>query len=215
MSLAGVTGRTPERTSPAPTVKEHRSLKRLQVSCRYSLTTFQRLYLVFSDESGWCWFIPMRGKTSLGIVEQQDIANLKKSQMPPENRTARSHYMAELDLAPSVKALLGNATLIEDDGPAIRSASDFSYHADSYAGPNYRIVGDAGAFIDPFFSSGVHLAMASGLSAAASILSARRGEITEKEAVEWHTSRTAVSYTRFVCHHLTPLDIIKLTLIFL
>ena len=204
MSLAGAIGRTPEYTSPAPSVKDHRCLKHFQVSYRCPLIRSQHLYLVFSDESGWCWLIPLRGKTSIGIVQRQDLSNLKKSQMPPETRTARGHYLAELDRAPSIKALLENATLIEDEGPVVRSASDYSYHADSYAGPNYRIVGDAGAFIDPYFSSGVHLALAGGLSAAASILSVRRGETTEKLASEWHTSRTGISYTRFVY---TPFNI--------
>ena len=92
--LAGAIGRTVECTSLAPSVKEHHSLKHLQVSCQYLLTRFQHLYWVFSDESGWCWFIPMWGKTSLGIVQQQDLSNLKKSQMPPETRTLQGHYEA-------------------------------------------------------------------------------------------------------------------------
>lgn len=52
------------------------------------------------------------------------------------------------------------------------------------------------AFIDPFFSSGIHLAMTSGLAAAASIASAVRGEVAESDASSWYTSRVTVSYTR-------------------
>jgi hypothetical protein len=53
------------------------------------------------------------------------------------------------------------------------------------------------AFIDPFFSSGVHLAMTGGLSAAASIAASIRGECPESEAAEWHSQRVGVSYTRY------------------
>ena len=54
------------------------------------------------------------------------------------------------------------------------------------------------AFIDPFFSSGVHLAMTGALSAAASICASIRGDCKEREAARWHSSRIAVSYTRCV-----------------
>jgi flavin-dependent dehydrogenase len=52
------------------------------------------------------------------------------------------------------------------------------------------------AFIDPFFSSGIHLAMTSGLSAAASIAASIRGDCPESDAAEWHTQRVGLSYTR-------------------
>jgi len=86
----------------------------------------------------------------------------------------------------------------ETDIPTARTASDYSYSASRYAGPGYRIIGDAGAFIDPFFSSGVHLAMTGALSAAASICASVRGDCTEAEAAEWCNRRIAISYTRFL-----------------
>ena len=52
------------------------------------------------------------------------------------------------------------------------------------------------AFIDPLFSSGVHLAMTGGLSAAASIAASIRGDCPESHAAEWHTQRVGISYTR-------------------
>ncbi|KAI9511636.1 hypothetical protein F5148DRAFT_262128 [Russula earlei] len=54
------------------------------------------------------------------------------------------------------------------------------------------------ASIDPLFSSGVHLAMTSGLSAAASIAASIRGDCSESHAAEWHTQRVGVSYIRFL-----------------
>jgi len=95
--------------------------------------------------------------------------------------------------------LLDKATLKNSgQSGAIKSASDFSYSALSYAGDHYRIAGDAGAFIDPIFSSGVHLAFTAGLSAALSISASIRGLTTETEAQRWHSSKVGTSYTRFL-----------------
>ncbi|KAF8168610.1 hypothetical protein K438DRAFT_2064467 [Mycena galopus ATCC 62051] len=49
-------------------------------------------------------------------------------------------------------------------------ASDFSYLANNVAAKNYHLGGEAAAFINPFFSNGVHLAFVGGLSAALSII---------------------------------------------
>ena len=52
------------------------------------------------------------------------------------------------------------------------------------------------AFVDPFFSSGVHLAFTGALSAAITIAASIRGTATEEQAQRWHTSKVGVSYTR-------------------
>jgi len=118
--------------------------------------------------------------------------------------TLATRYQSHFALAPGLVKLIGNGVLTtkagNEDGkvdPLVRSATDFSYSAEQYAGNGYRLAGDAGAFIDPLFSSGVHLALTSGLSAAATICASIRGDCTEKEAAEWHTRRFSTSYTRF------------------
>lgn len=150
-----------------------------------------------TDESGWAWFIPLQdGVTSVGVVMNQAISIEKKGKMAESD--SLSFYHHELSRAPHIMALLVSATLVTDKGPVIRSASDYSYSATSYAGPGYRIVGDAAAFIDPFFSSGVHLALSGALSAAASICSSIRGDLSETDAYSWHNVRVGTSYTRFL-----------------
>ncbi|KAJ7215686.1 putative halogenase [Mycena haematopus] len=146
-----------------------------------------------TDETGWAWFIPLSGKVSVGVVIKEEVSRVKKSSHtgPDANK---AHYLAQLNLAPGVLRLLGDAKLADD----VKSAADYSYSASQYAGPNYRMVGDAAAFIDPFFSSGVHLAFASGLSAASSIAASIRGQCTEAEAIGFHNSKTDRSYTRFL-----------------
>lgn len=61
--------------------------------------------------------------------------------------------------------------------------------------PNDR---DIAAFIDPFFSSGIHLALTSALSAAATICASIRGDCCEEDAAMWHTRRMSTSYTRYL-----------------
>lgn len=178
-----------------------------------------------SDESGWAWFIPLhKGLTSVGIVMDQKQLGLRSrasssagtsTSLPAGMRhrslsirtssTLAERYLGMLPLAPGVVELIGDGELVsvgeegmDEEGPAVKSASDYSYSADTYAGPGWRVIGDAGAFIDPFFSSGVHLAFTGALSAAASIAASLRGDCSESEAALWHSSRVAISYTRFL-----------------
>jgi flavin-dependent dehydrogenase len=90
--------------------------------------------------------------------------------------------------------LIGDAKLT----PNLRSASDYSYSSSCYAFPYARVVGDAGCFIDPFFSSGAHIAMTGGLSAAATISAAIRGDCSEEVAAQWHSNKITESYARFL-----------------
>ncbi|OBZ66952.1 Tryptophan 2-halogenase [Grifola frondosa] len=117
------------------------------------------------DESGWAWFIPLHdGSTSVGVVMDQDTSIAKKKAVRQcvdgDIDTLKKHYLEELDRAPGLIRLLGDAKLRTSYGTdTIKSASDYSYSATKYAGDHYRLIGDAAAFIDPFFSSGVHLAL--------------------------------------------------------
>lgn len=98
------------------------------------------------------------------------------------------------DLAPQISEMLEDAEIVDD----IKQASDWSYSASAYAGPHLRLAGDAGCFIDPYFSSGVHLALVSGLSAALTIQASRRGQCDEFTAAKWHTGKVTEGYTRFL-----------------
>ncbi|TFY67299.1 hypothetical protein EVG20_g3988 [Dentipellis fragilis] len=178
-------------------------------------------FQALTDESGWAWFIPLHdGTTSVGIVMDQKVFNQRAKETTSSDSTMGNlltRYHAALELAPEVIALIGSGTLTkgkghrgtpteaelnsnseEDSVPVIRTASDFSYSSTSYGGEGFRISGDAGAFIDPWFSSGIHLAMTGALSASASIAAVIRGECTEQEATAYHSQRVGVSYTRFL-----------------
>ncbi|KAJ7738145.1 putative halogenase [Mycena metata] len=145
-----------------------------------------------TDETGWCWFIPLHnGTVSVGVVLTEESSKLKKR---AQNVTLEEHYLHQLKLVPGALGLIGKGELVSD----IKSASDYSYSATNYAGPRYRLVGDAAAFIDPFFSSGVHLAFTGALSAASSIAASIKQQCSEAEAIAFHHAKVGTSYTRFL-----------------
>ncbi|KAF9049926.1 FAD binding domain-containing protein [Panaeolus papilionaceus] len=161
-----------------------------------------------TDESGWAWFIPLHdGTTSIGVVMNEKAYKRRcQEPLPPSpfhptctpfevSSMMTALYLANISLAPGLMRLVTDHSLLKES--SVRSASDFSYSAPSYAGYRYRIIGDAGAFIDPFFSSGVHLAMTSALSSAATVCASIRRHCSEDEAATWHTRRVSTSYTRF------------------
>ncbi|KFG78717.1 hypothetical protein MANI_121491 [Metarhizium anisopliae] len=144
------------------------------------------------DASGWAWFMPLHdGTRSVGIVQDQKMATEKKHELG--RPSTLDFYKQCLQMAPGIRELLSEAELI----PHVRAACDWSYTASTYHLPNARICGDAGSFIDPLFSSGVHLAITGGLSAAATISASIRGDCSEAAAGSWHSKKTVESYTRF------------------
>ena len=144
-----------------------------------------------TDGSGWTWAIPLHdGTLSVGVVVHRDICKERR-------RTAASNevYLAKsLELSPDVSSLIAGA---QQEGE-FRAWRDYSYFATSFAGRGFRLAGDAAGFIDPLFSSGVHLAFLGALSSAATISATLRGEISEDVAEKFHQRCLSQAYTRFM-----------------
>ena len=77
------------------------------------------------------------------------------------NHGAATFLARQIAQAPNIAEMLRGADLVS--GPFV--ARDWSYICD-------RLAGDAGCFVDPLFSSGVHLALMSGVLAAAYVTTA-------------------------------------------
>jgi len=106
---------------------------------------------VYWFEHGWCWLIPLQdGSTSVGAVCWPEY--LKTRRGSPEE-----FFQQTIALCPPVQARMRQAELL---GP-VRVTGNYSYRAERMYGDGYLIIGDAFAFIDPVFSTGVHLAMQS------------------------------------------------------
>lgn len=138
--------------------------------------------MVTRPDKGWFWFIPISASTiSVGVVVPIAVykANVKKT---AEDTLA--HFVAE---TPAAAQLVAEARPVT---PA-RFDADYSYLHSRHAGDRFALVGDAGAFLDPIFSTGVLMAMQSGIEAAEVVsqglrdgdLSARRFAAYERQLV--------------------------------
>ncbi|KAL4734482.1 hypothetical protein BDV11DRAFT_174721 [Aspergillus similis] len=149
-----------------------------------------------SDESGWAWLIPLHnGTTSVGIVRNQEIALSERKAFAG----LEDYYDKALKVAPMLSEIFyqGSTTMAKRVTP-VYSASDYSYSSTTYSLPYTRIIGDAGCFIDPFFSTGVHLALTGGLAAGATIAASIKGDVSEEAAASWHSARIRQGFARFL-----------------
>jgi flavin-dependent dehydrogenase len=114
---------------------------------------------IFWFEHGWFWLIPLAdGTTSVGAVCWPYYLKQRAGGLD-------EFFMQTIALSPALAARLKDATLT---GPAT-ATGNYSYDVERAAGRNYLMVGDAFAFIDPVFSTGVYLAMHSAFAGADAI----------------------------------------------
>jgi len=108
--------------------------------------------LVEQVPDGWVWAIPVdEGRLSVGYV----TATAKFAAVGVEGPQLFRRKVAE---SRELKALLADAH--EDD--AFRTTRDWSYVSEHFHGAGWAAVGDAAAFIDPLFSTGVWLGTMAG-----------------------------------------------------
>jgi len=120
--------------------------------------------LVESYPHGWFWNIPLHTAwMSVGAVVDSRTGQEGLRHSGPQ-RFLQEHIAQ----APYTAQLLCQAQLVH--GPFV--IKDWSYVSDEVAGDGYVLVGDAACFVDPLFSSGVHLALMAGVLAAAYVTTA-------------------------------------------
>ena len=128
---------------------------------------------IFWFEHGWFWFIPLAdGATSVGCVVWPYY--LKTRDKPLEQ-----FFDDTVAMAPALAARLAGATRVSE----VQATGNFSYSCDHTHGPGYLLIGDAYAFIDPVFSSGVMLAMQGGFLAADTVQTCLREPSRAAEAL--------------------------------
>ncbi len=118
----------------------------------------------------WFWTIPFsNGRCSLGVVADQEF-------LARYTGTDLERLRAIVAEDPGLSALLANAVW---DTPA-RSLVGWSANVKSLWGRGYALLGNAGEFLDPVFSSGITIALKSASLAAQCIAREFDGE-----AVDW------------------------------
>ncbi len=110
-------------------------------------------------DEGWIWMIPLRENVmSVGVVARSAFFKRRTTDVA-------TFFRAALAAVPSVAQRMNDAQLASK----ATSTGNYSYASRQLAGDRYLLVGDAYAFIDPIFSSGVMLAMSGGRLAADAI----------------------------------------------
>ena len=146
---------------------------------------------VISSPEGWYWVIPMADDGySVGFVTHQD----RFLERRPQFDSLEAMFHALVAESETVSGLVANGVFT---GP-VRVEQDFSYAADRFCGPGWFMAGDAGCFLDPLLSTGVHLAMFSGLLSAAAINATVTGQVTEDEARDFHEALYRNAYARLL-----------------
>jgi flavin-dependent dehydrogenase len=137
---------------------------------------------------GWTWFIPLPGGiTSVGCVCKPGYLKTRKG-------AASEAFMSRtLALVPGADRRMAAA---ERTSP-VRFAGNYSYTCQRMAGHRWILVGDAWAFLDPVFSSGVFLAMYSARRACEVIDGALREPVREGALQKHHAKHMRQGYARF------------------
>lgn len=112
----------------------------------------------------WVWQIPITETiTSVGVVTQ-------KTNLPKDGGSQEDFFWQAISTRPGLHEQLKKAKMLRP----LRPEGDYSYSMRQVCGDRFVLVGDAARFVDPIFSSGVSIALATGRFAAMAILEAAK-----------------------------------------
>jgi len=136
----------------------------------------------------WVWVIPLgHGETSIGVVYDTRLVELRHG--PERERDFRAFLQA----IPALAELLEGAELRLDD---LRSYASLPYVTRQYMGPGWSLLGDAAAFLDPYYSPGLdHAAFT--VEATVEIVKADRAGQDVQARIREHNEIFVRSYHRF------------------
>lgn len=119
------------------------------------------------NNKAWSWTIPFKGETtSVGIVSTKEfVVEMSESESFFDRRVADNPFFHHI---------MKNATRTSE----FMISSNFSYASQQFCGNRWGSVGDAMSFLDPVFSSGVHVSLMSAKYLSQNIdFALRNGEI--------------------------------------
>jgi len=115
--------------------------------------------VAYVPQKGWFWYIPMAGNiVSVGVVGEPGY-------LYRDTRDPDEIFHREVDACAWIRRHVRVGTQCEP----VRVTGEYSYHSKRIGGDGFCLVGDAFAFLDPLFSTGVFLALKSGETAADAI----------------------------------------------
>jgi FAD-dependent halogenase len=143
-------------------------------------------------EHGWFWYIPLAPTlTSVGVVVPVDRVHL----LDDGFEKALERF---IDACPTIKQFLTGAKRVREGAYGqLRIRKDWSYCNSRFCRPGLILIGDAACFVDPLFSSGIHLSTYSALLAARSINSIFSSASGEQEYLSEFETRYRNEYAKF------------------
>jgi flavin-dependent dehydrogenase len=129
---------------------------------------------IYRFDHGWMWMIPLPGSVmSVGAVCRPEYLKRRRG------RTVE-FLLDTLKQNSGLWQRLEHAELI---GNEVRVTGNYSYDSARMGGPGWVLIGDAFAFLDPVFSSGVYLAM-SGAEQAVNVVDGALRDLTREKALQ-------------------------------
>jgi flavin-dependent dehydrogenase len=146
--------------TPDPNLRKLAIWTYYQGSTRASGINEGETTVAFVPEKGWFWHIPQHGDmVSVGIVAEPKYLTRDGVREP------KAMFDREVEENPWIKERLSTGRCTGE----YFVTSEFSHQARHCGAPGLLLVGDAFAFLDPVFSSGLLLALKSGMLAGESV----------------------------------------------
>ncbi len=143
---------------------------------------------IYRFEHGWMWMIPLPDDVmSVGAVCRPEYLKQRKG------RTVE-FLMETLQRNRALWRRVERAELIDSE---VRVTGNYSYDSTRMGAPGWVLVGDAFAFLDPVFSSGVYLAMSGAEQAAMMVDAALRNPSQEAPLLRKLEKRQRAGMARF------------------
>jgi len=152
---------------------------------------------IYWFDHGWMWMIPLKNDiVSVGAVCWPEYLKTRTG-------STEDFLWQTLKLAPAAYARMKDATLLSE----VRATGNYSYTSERMTGKGFIMVGDAFAFIDPVFSSGVYLAMNSakaGAEVVDGILRDRNKEAELHAAYDQRVRKGITTFSWFIYRFTSP-----------
>lgn len=136
-------------------------------SCVYGIRGTATNHII--GDGWWSWWIPLKGgDVSIGVVFDQRLVDF-----PKDGGNLGERLKQFLMRHPVAKELIADAEYHSGD---VHWRKNLAYSSETHAGDGFVLVGDAAAFMDPFYSPGMDWISFTATRAAELITAERRGE---------------------------------------
>lgn len=122
-------------------------------------------------DRAWTWVIPFKGEiTSVGVVCSSSLFD--------GERDLGAYLERRLKSSPSIAKMMEGAERVCEFG----TIGNYSHTCHAFYGDRWLLAGDAAMFLDPIFSSGVHMSVSSSKKAAEAIIEMLPKRLSAKDS---------------------------------